>query len=77
MQDGDEKVVFTGDTLFHGGMFKALDNAVSCYQMTIILCKAGKFLMLIQLYLRMWPIFRGLSRGDAYGTEQDAGFIAQ
>lgn len=21
MQDGDEKVVFTGDTLFHGGMF--------------------------------------------------------
>lgn len=28
MQDGDDKVVFTGDTLFHGGMFSLLDCSI-------------------------------------------------
>ena len=26
MQDGDDKVVFTGDTLFHGGMDAHIDH---------------------------------------------------
>jgi hydroxyacylglutathione hydrolase len=28
MQDGEEKAVFTGDTLFHGGAFHRLESAI-------------------------------------------------
>jgi glyoxylase-like metal-dependent hydrolase (beta-lactamase superfamily II) len=57
MQDGDDKVVFTGDTLFHGG--KLLVRGL----------RTTPFLTVS----RLRQVLRGHRRGDAQGAERDAG----
>lgn len=58
MEDSTGRVVFTGDTLFHGGLSPdTLPN-----------------LLLSVLASRMWQVFRGNSRGDAHCFEQNIGF---
>lgn len=63
MEDGDQKVVFTGDTLFHGGKF---EHAFS----------DARLLLAHSRLLRLWSVLRGHGYRDAQGSEQDAGCSA-
>lgn len=64
MEDGKEKVVFTGDTLFIGGNVQSEQSS-----------GGGNSLVLIHVQ-RMWTVLRRHSSRDAYGAEQDSGGAA-
>jgi glyoxylase-like metal-dependent hydrolase (beta-lactamase superfamily II) len=56
MEDGDERVVFTGDTLFHGGVLSPARTR----------CSTGGRLT---GYARLRQVLRGYRGGDAHGPE--------
>ena len=65
MQDGNERVVFTGDTLFIGGtclsiffslhsfLLTSRNRCIECFVLELIAC------------FRVWSVFRRQCRGDA------------
>lgn len=62
MEDGEERVVFTGDTLFIGGR--------------LIIRRTVQMLSLTALS-RLRPFLRRNACGDAYSSEQDSGGITR
>lgn len=65
MEDGGEKVVFTGDTLFHGG-----EN------LWFLNWRRGRGLFAYSRH-RLRQVLRGLSRRDAQGSERDSCVLAR
>ena len=64
MEDTTGIAVFTGDTLFHGGMWLLIQHP-------------REDAVADTWFARLWQVFRRHSRGDAHSFEQDTGFLAR
>lgn len=65
MEDGGDKVVFTGDTLFHGGVY-----CIQYPRYKLAGYDTDTWLS------RLWQVLRGHWGGDAQGSERDTGVVA-